>query len=79
VPQGFGAGPIQISQSQQSEAAQLIGQQRLGIQQQPVVQQQSLADSTSNKPFTAVFVPGQPTQFKLGTPQDFSTGSYTSI
>jgi hypothetical protein len=39
-----------------------------------------LAGQTSDtKPFTAVFVPGQPTQFKLGTPSDFGTGSYTSI
>ena len=41
--------------------------------------QQSVGDSSNNKPFTAVFVPGQPTLFKLGTPGDINSGSYTSI
>jgi len=34
---------------------------------------------TNQKPFTAVFIPGEQTKFKLGTPQDFHTGAYTSI
>ncbi|RNA14874.1 hypothetical protein BpHYR1_012815, partial [Brachionus plicatilis] len=41
--------------------------------------QLSQYQGTDNKPFTAVFIPGKPTQFKLGTPADFGSGSYTSI
>merc|ERR1712127_1049069 len=33
----------------------------------------------STKPFTAVFLPGKQTHFKLGTPGDFSQNSYTPI
>ncbi|CAF1159724.1 unnamed protein product, partial [Brachionus calyciflorus] len=53
--------------------------------QQPVYQQPAPQQSYEapkgyeNKPFTAVFIPGRPTQFKLGTPGDFGSGSYTSI
>jgi len=54
-------------------------QQPAAVSYDQSLPQQMQQIDPAHKPFTAVFVPGQPTQFKLGTPGDFSSGSYTTI
>ena len=46
---------------------------------QPEPAYENYGNRDYTKPFTAVFIPGQATQFKLGTPHDFQYGSYTPI
>jgi len=59
-------------QSQQNQVGPIpVGQQF------PVSQQS--ASPKQMQPFTAVFTPGEPVQFKLGLPDDFATGHYTKL
>jgi len=46
---------------------------------QMITKPQLPGSTFQSKPFTAVFLPGQQTHFKLGKPTDFNHGHYTAI
>jgi hypothetical protein len=56
-------------QLQQDQVAPVPVGQQTPVPQQPKQMQ----------PFTAVFTPGEPVQFKIGLPDDFASGHYTKL
>jgi hypothetical protein len=71
--QRFVAQPVQQQQQQQVLAP------RVSAPVPVAVSAGAPASGDNQKPFTAVFIPGEQTRFKLGLPTDYHTNSYTSI
>ena len=78
--QTYNAPPAQQLPQQSYSAPQQAPQQGYGsVQSQGVAAAPGSPPDANQKPFTAVFIPGEQTKFKLGLPQDYSAGTYTSI
>jgi len=95
APQFVQPQPVQLQQQQQGGYGGAAVQQSGFLAPAPVAQTQqvfsapatasiqgvssSSSSDNNQKPFTAVFIPGEQTKFKLGLPHDYNTGQYTSI
>jgi len=79
--QQFQSQPQQQQQQQQPQFG--MQQQQDQVAPAPVGQQLSVPQQPSSpkqmQPFTAVFTPGEPVQFKIGLPDDFASGLYSKL
>ncbi len=77
--------PQQVFQQAQPQYQQQVAPQQQSDQVNPIQisgpqeQQPRSTQQQPLQPFTAVFTPGEPVQFKMGLPGDFQNGNYVRL